>query len=222
MTATARSNSEWFVALRADGSSAQQAAFGELGHYLQRVLCTYIGRRGRTLPGLAGLARQEQEQLAQEYVQEALVLIYQKLPQYSEEGSFLGWATTVALRLAGEGLRKAHWRSPRFTANEMEEGADDADSHRALRQWVDEASTLLEKQVQLRTILHLVEQCIVQELSEQQRQAFLARFVDGQSNEEIALAVGASPSVVYQRIHQARKKLKQRLNEAGYNLNEFL
>lgn len=217
-----RSNADWVATLQANGSAAQHAAFRELGNYLQRVVCTYIWKRGHALPGLVSLARPEQERLAEEFVQEALITIYQKLNQYSGGGSFLGWATTIALRIAGEELRKAHWHSPRLTFDQDAGSAAASASPPLHPEPADPKAVPLDRHVQLQAILHLIDQALQAECSEQQRRAFLARFVDGHTYDEIAATLNISPSAVYQTIHQARRKLKQRLLEAGYQVEEFL
>lgn len=216
-----RSNRQWVALLRADGSPQQQAAFCELSDKLYRVLCTYVGRRSPGLPALASLNRQEQEALAADFTQEALLAIYQKLDQYNESGTFLGWAITVATRIAGEGLRRAHWHSPRLPHN-WGENTEDGQGTYPLNEPFDSKQHSLEKQMLLQAVISLINQTIEDNLSVQQRTAFLARFRDDLTHEEIAEATGVAPSVIYQRIHQARLKIKRRLQEAGYEIDEFL
>jgi RNA polymerase sigma-70 factor (ECF subfamily) len=149
-------------------------------------------------------------------------MVYQKLNQYSGGGSFLGWATTIALRIAGEELRRAHWHSPRLSFDQDAGSTADSAGSFPHPEPADPKAVPPERHVQLQAVLQLIEQALQAECSEQQRRAFLARFVDGHTYDDIAATLNISSSAVYQTIHQARRKLKQRLLEAGYQVEEFL
>lgn len=212
-----RSNAEWVEVLSQQGTAAQHDLFLELGRYLHRIVCDYVGWRSASLPGLATLSQTEQEELAHDFVQQALILIHQQLPQYRGEGAFLSWAATIAIRKAGEELRKAHWRTVRYdpTAN----GWDDAD-------WRVEWSVMSlpdpghspDDRVLMQEVWQVINRTIEEDLSGQQRQAFVARFIEERTHREIADMEGVTASVIYQRIHQARLKIKRRLLAAGYEI----
>lgn len=217
-----RSDAEWVEVLKQDSSPVQREAYQDLGTYLHRVVCNYIWKRGTNLPGLAGLDRREQEALAKGFVQEALLTIYQKLDQYRGEGSLLAWATTIAVRIAGDELRKTHWRSPRIPPHrDTDDEAETEDRRFSFEDWADTAIVSPEKQTQLQELLRIVDQAVREDLSARQRQAFRARFVDDRTNDEIAADLGISRGAVYLLIYEGRKKIKRRLLEIGYSLAEF-
>lgn len=211
-----RSNDEWIAALSQDGTDAQAELFIELGTYLHRIVCGYIGRRGLSLTGLASLSNVEQAELAYEFVQETLIQIYARLTDYRGEGAFLSWTTTIAIRKAGEELRRAHWQTERYDPTMPMPATSGIGAPQSLPSLPD-LSQRPDTQALTAEMWREIAQSVEDDLSEQQRRAFLARFVDDRTNHEIAVAEGVTPSVIYQRIHQARLKIKRRLEAAGYD-----
>ena len=207
-----RTNSEWVNELSKDGSQEQEQAFRDLGSLLFRRVCTYIALRAGTLPSLRDLHRQEQEARAQGIVQEALLTIYQQLSAYREEGSFLGWATTIARNLARRRLGKADEQTERFPQNE----------ETRIASLPDLKSLTPEQQTKVNEILALIEWIVQNNLSDRQRRAFAYRFINGYNNEEIAELLEITSNAVYGLIFQARTKIKRCLQEEGYDLEEYV
>jgi RNA polymerase sigma-70 factor (ECF subfamily) len=207
-----RSNEEWVDLLSRDGDLIQHTGFVELGRILYGIVCDQVRRRAVSLPGLAALSQAEQHELARDFVQEALLQIYIKLPSYRGEGAFTSWAITIALRIMGQELRRAHWQTPRF---DVIPGQSARTFSIAANDYLPEAHLLLQE------MQRALDTAIEEDMSPQQRRAFLARFVSGFTNEEIAQAEGASLNAIYQRIHQARLKVKQRLLEVGFEASEL-
>lgn len=210
-----RSNEEWLAGLKQDGAPQQATCFQELGRYLYCVVISYLERRGEDLVGFAFLAAPEREELARDLVQQTLHKVYLKLNEYRGEGPILAWAATIALRTAADELRRAHWRTIRTDAiADLASRIPPADP----QPLIGEVRTP-DVQLQMSEMWELVSRAVEEDLSEQQRRAFLARFVDGLTNGEIGTLEGVEPSVIYQRVHQARVKIKRRLREAGYELS---
>jgi RNA polymerase sigma factor (sigma-70 family) len=210
-----RSNEEWLAALKQDGTPQQEACFQDLARYLYCAVISYIERRGENLVGFSSLAASEREELARDFVQQSLHKVYLKLNEYRGEGPFLAWAAAIALRTAADELRRAHWRTIRMDAiTDLASGVPLTDPQPLMGK-VRAPDT----QLQVAEMWDLVNRAVEKDLSEQQRRAFLARFVDELTNGEIAALEGVEPSVIYQRIHQARVKIKRRLRDAGYELS---
>jgi RNA polymerase sigma-70 factor (ECF subfamily) len=209
-----RSNEEWLAGLKQDGAPQQAIYFQELGRYLFCAVISYMERRGQNPVGFASLAGPEREELARDLVQQSLHKVYLKLNEYRGEGPFLAWAATIALRTAADELRRAHWRTIRTdTIADLTSQIPPTDSQPLMGK-----VRAPDVQLQLSEMWDLVNRAVEEDLSEQQRRAFLARFVDGRTNGEIGALEGVEPSVIYQRIHQARVKIKRRLRDAGYEL----
>lgn len=184
-----RSNEEWVAALRDDGSRAQQQALIELSHFLCSVVNTYLWKREITV---------EREALAQDLAQDALLQIYQKLDQYSGKSPFQHWAATIATRTAGQELRKKRWQEVELPDYSRPDYLGVSPSVEA---------GVVEQQVLTRALETA--------LSQQQRRAFLARFVDGYTNDEIAAGLGITRKAAYQLIYEARRKLRDELVGVG-------
>lgn len=71
-------------------------------------------------------------------------------------------------------------------------------------------------------MLELIETAIEQDLSERQHFAFTAQFLEDRSSDEIAGELDATRNAVYMLIHEARKKIKRRLTEAGHTPEDVL
>ena len=63
---------------------------------------------------------------------------------------------------------------------------------------------------------------INEELTERQRAAMIALAVQGVPMEVVAEQLGTNRNALYKLLHDARKRLKQRLAQRGYPLEELL
>jgi RNA polymerase sigma-70 factor (ECF subfamily) len=207
-----RTNAEWVDFLAHDGDPSQVSAFEELGRVLYPVVSAYLRRRSPSLPGLSGLSETEQSELARDFVQQTLEQVYRELDAYRGDGAFLSWATTIALRFAGQELRRAHWQTQRF---------DPTKDERSYAMALVDGGQLPENHVIAGEIQRAVKLAIKDDMSEQQQRVFNARFVQGRTYDEIAAAEGISASAAYQRVHQARLKIKHRLCAAGFEAWEL-
>ncbi len=156
--------------------------------------------------------RRRQSELARDFVQQTLEQVYRELDAYRGDGAFLSWATTIALRFAGQELRRAHWQTQRF---------DPTKGERSPVMARIDGNQLPENQVIAGEIQRAVKRAIEDDMSEQQQRVFIARFVQARTYDEIATAEGISTSAAYQRVHQARLKVKNRLRAAGFEAWEL-
>jgi len=217
----ARNDQEWVSQLQSGDPGVQRQAFLDLGQYLYRAVYNYLCMRRTTLVRLRDMEQEELEELARGFTQEALRVIWEKLPTYAGRGKFTAWAATIAVRIAGYELRKPHWQERRLPlkAGNPSDGDDLVDSQ---WQWRDVEALSPERSAQQREILSLIEAAIREDLSERQRWAFIAQFFEERSSDDIAREMGTTRTAVYQLIHEARKKVKRRLLETGYTLEDIL
>jgi len=68
----------------------------------------------------------------------------------------------------------------------------------------------------------LITTTLQQDLSERQRLAFVAQFIEDRTSGEIAEELNVSRNAVYMLIFEARKKIKRRLLEAGHAPEDVL
>jgi RNA polymerase sigma-70 factor (ECF subfamily) len=144
-------------------------------------------------------------------VQDALVRILDRLPQFEGRSRFLTWATSIAIRVAMSELRRQRWKDVSLDA--VIAGADLA-PERAIdhdpgpdARWEREA------------ILDAMHELIRNGLTEKQRAALLAE-LRGMPQDEIARHLGSNRNAVYKLTHDARKRLKRGLETAGFTAED--
>ncbi|MFQ5592838.1 MAG: RNA polymerase sigma factor [Anaerolineae bacterium] len=217
-----RTDQEWLSDLRAAGE-VQRRAFADLGRYLYHVVFNYLRQRQAGVVRLQQLDAAELEELARGFAQDALQAVWEKLSTYEGRGKLTSWAATIAVRTAAYEIRKPYWREPRMSlppahnpdANPEEWGGPN-------REW--QATTDLSPDARLQTaeILDLIETTLQHDLSERQRLAFVAQFIEDRTSDEIAEELGVSRNAVYMLIFEARKKIKRRLIEASHAPEDVL
>lgn len=219
---TPRSNDEWVAALQADGTEQQRAAFEELGSFLRRRIFQDIYRRASSLPALAQLAASELEAVTDEVVQESLIRIYQKLDIFADSGNFLNFALIIARNLMIDGFRKKRW-----TTIPLSPIAERSDAHQSgrvrsiLDEFSDSRQTLDNTNAVYMEMTQIVFDAINEDLSQNQATAFVAYEFRNLSSREIAELIGKSPSAVDQLRFQAREKIKKRLAQRGYTVEDL-
>lgn len=218
-----RSDQEWVAQVRDGEGQVQRQAFLDLGRYVHRAVFNYLHSRRATLPRLRELDDQELEELARGFTQEALRIVWEKLPTYAGRGKFTSWAATIAIRAAGYELRKPYWKAKRLPLP-LEDDLETSLSRPATsyQQWPDTRAVSPEMGVQTQEILSLVGSAVHEDLSARQRLAFITQFVEERTSDDIARELGTSRTAVYQLVHEARKKVKWRLLKAGYTLEDVL
>jgi len=145
-------------------------------------------------------------------VQDSLLRILDRLDQFEGRSQFVTWATTIAIRVAMSELRRHRWRDV-----SLEQVISDAapGSH-----WGTDVASRPDGQTERTAILESMHNVIETQLSEKQREALLAE-MKGMPQEEIARHLGSNRNAVYKLTHDARKKLKQGLEAAGYSADDF-
>ena len=218
-----RTNEEWGADLRNDGSPEQIQAFEDLGRYLFVVAHNYLLKRRPGTPGLSDLADSEIAEEAQHFVQDALLIVWQKLCSY-RDGRFLSWAKTIAINEVRQELRKKRWhaivRPPEEIESGSEEdrpGGDDWLSRLARR--ID-AQLCAEQSVQFNEVMDLILRTLREKLSERQRRAFLGCVLKNKPYAVVAREIGAKINRVYGIVYECRKILKRQLEEAGFTLQD--
>jgi len=185
----------WPAALRATDSGEQAAAVRALREQLQNGL--RIALNGRSDVSEAHL---------EDFAQESLLRVLDRLDQFQGRSKFTTWAQAIALNVAFTELRRKRWQDVSLDAL-MADGerlaeptmiADDALG-------ADEDRTRL-----VATLRHAIEN----DLTPKQRAAILGELREMPFDQIVEL-LGTSRSAAYKMLHDARRALKQRLHEAG-------
>lgn len=194
-----RNNEDWLAQL-SSVDSVQTLAISDLGSALLRGLRGAISKRSHV-----------DESFLEDVVQDSLMLILAKLNQFEGRSQFLTWATSIAIRVAMSKLRRKQWED--VSLEEMIENGDlelgiiNDDNSRPEILW--EKDSMLDK-------MHTV---IQDDLTEKQRIALLAE-LKGIPQDEIARHLGSNRNAIYKLTHDARKRLKQGLEAAGYKAGD--
>ena len=148
----------------------------------------------------------------EDIAQDALVRILDRLDQFEGRSQFTTWAMAVAVRLATSQLRRKHTQDISLDGltgnNSLKiEFADDS---------VEKPSAGIERTSLLGKLQELIDEC----LTDRQRWAIQA-LLNGVPIEEIARRTDSNPNAVYKLVHDARTRLKQGFEQAGYTPDDL-
>jgi RNA polymerase sigma-70 factor (ECF subfamily) len=194
-----RTSEAWLVALRAHGP-ARDEAIADLHALLLRAARFELRRRRGML---AGIGTSEAEDLAQQAADDALVAVLAKLDRYRGESRFTTWAYKFALLEAAVKARRRVW-------HDREVGLDD-------ERW----STFGDRthgpaaQAESGELLDAVREAVTETLTPHQRQVLLAVAVGDVPIDVLSERLNTTRGALYKTIHDARRKLRARLEEQG-------
>ncbi len=195
-----RDNDEWVRSLAGDGPASEAAQ-----RDLRRVLVSGL----RRILASRGL----HEDLCEDFAQEALVRIRQRLAAFRGESRFLTWALSIAMRVAFDELRHKRWTDVSF--EELT-----ADAQRPLA-FEPRAEASQEKALVRERVLAELRDVIENKLTDKQRRVLVAE-LNGMPHAEIADALEMNRNAVYKLSHDARKRVKFHLEAAGLSDAEVL
>ena len=200
-----RTNENWLDALR---PVPEPEALEELRSILMRGLRA----------SLAGRVDGDVEALSEDFAQEALLKILNSLGTFRGESRFTTWAQKIAIHIALSELRRRRWKD--VPLQNYTEGAEGEElTPVLLTDPQPQPDRIADQSEMLRTVQSL----IFEELSERQRTAMLAILQDGLPLPVVAERMGTNPNALYKLLHDARQRLKQRLEEkTGLSAQELL
>lgn len=197
-----RTNEEWLAALR---GPRNEEALADLRAALVRGLkVTFAGR-------MRGL-----DESAEDFAQEALIRILDNLDSFRGDSRFTTWAQKVAVRVALTELRRKRWRD--VSLQEMV--ARYEESGREVAALADPSSP--EKQVARKMMVERLQRFMVEDLTDRQRQAMVVVMFQGMPGGEAARRMETTRGALYKMLHDARKKLKRRMEAEGLSSREVL
>jgi RNA polymerase sigma-70 factor (ECF subfamily) len=195
-----RGNDEWVRALADDGPAGEEA---------RRELRLHLVRGLRHILASRGLA----EDLCEDFAQESLLRIRERLAAFRGESRFTTWALSIATRVAFDELRHKRWKDVSFEA-----ATADALLPVAFETGSDASR---EKGLLRERVLAELREVIENKLTDKQRRVLLAE-LNGMPHAEIADALGMSRNALYKLSHDARKRVKFHLESAGLSEVEVL
>jgi len=142
--------------------------------------------------------------------QDALMRILDRLSQFEGRSRFLTWATSIAVRVAMTELRRRRWKDVSL---------EDLHSRFDLAPPVSGAPPSGDSS-ERQTILLRMYEIIETELTERQRTVLLGE-LRGVSQDAIVEHLGTNRNAVYKLGHDARRKLKERLEASGFHAEDI-
>jgi RNA polymerase sigma-70 factor (ECF subfamily) len=195
-----RDNETWLVHLE-EGNPNQQLALSDLRLSLLRGLAGALSSRSYV-----------NESFLEDAVQEALILILTRIEQFEGRSQFMTWATSIAIRVAMSKLRRKQWKELSLDA-EIKAGHFEFED-------IDETNSNPEFHWTRSSVLQKLYTVIENELTEKQRIALLAE-LKGMPQDEIAKQLNSNRNAVYKLTHDARKRLKNGLELAGFEIADI-
>jgi RNA polymerase sigma-70 factor (ECF subfamily) len=192
----------WLERLGASGPR-RDAAVIELHALLLKAARFEINRRRASLPHLRG---DDQEDLAQQSADDALLAVLAKLGDFRGEARFTTWAYKFALLEASVKVRRRAWQGREIpiaedawavladTASSTGAHVEDTELFGALREEIEGA------------------------LSEHQREVLVAVTLNDVPIDVLAERLETTRGALYKTLHDARRKLRTALAERGFGI----
>lgn len=192
-----RDNSQWVKELRSEGPM-RDAAISDLRVMLLNSLKPVLKARLGSI-----------DVLLDDFVQDSLLKILRSLDQFQNRSQFVSWATAISIRVALTELRRRRWHDVSLEKLIADTGFQPST-----------ASNPTDDLFPRQEIVEAMYRIIGSGLTEKQRIVLLAE-IKGMAQEEIARQMGSSRNALYKLSHDARHRLKQGLEQAGFTGRDF-
>jgi RNA polymerase sigma-70 factor (ECF subfamily) len=192
----------WTEGLRA-GSPDYRRTTAELHAMLVRVARHELGRRRHALGGVGG---PELDDLAQQSASDAMMSILSKLEEFRGASRFTTWAYKFVIFDVSAKVARHAWRHRRPEQEPAWEQVPDAFG-------VQPAQT-----AERREQLTVLSRAITSQLTDRQRQVFVAVALNDVSIDVLALKLHSNRNALYKNLFDARRKLRACLAAAGHPL----
>lgn len=203
-----RTNKQWVADLSKAGE-AQETALSDLRAIILRGLPYALSK-------YMNPSDPQLESLSEEVAQDTLLRVLDSLNTFEGRSKFTTWVHKIAVRIALTELRRKRWRD--VSLDELTERAPGEgplgllEAHEAGPEVVAEQSDMIEQ----------LQRVISEELTEKQREALIATRIRGMPIEEVAQRMGTNRNALYKLLHDARQRLKSRLEEEGLSPEDVL
>lgn len=203
-----RTNEDWMADLHSSGQS-KESALTDLRAIIIAGLPYALSKW--ILPGDPRFLS-----LVEEVTQETILRAIAKMDTFEGRSQFTTWVHTIAVRIALTELRRAKWRE--VSLDEIQQGDDPEDEAREM----PDQNLGVEKSIENKEMMNMLQQVMQQELTDKQRKALMAVAVQGMPLEEVARRMGTERNALYKLLHDARLKLKKHLEKQGLSPLEIL
>jgi RNA polymerase sigma-70 factor (ECF subfamily) len=150
------------------------------------------------------------------FVQDALLKILDNLGSFRGESRFTTWAQKIAVHEAFTELRRKRWGN--VSLDDLIERYEGDYTPAVLT----DPEPSPEQQVTRERLLEMVKRLIADELTDRQRRAMVAVVFAGMPTEEVARRMDTNRNALYKLMHDARQRLKRRMEAEGISLDDAL
>ena len=196
-----RDDHNWTRDLASDVPVLRNDAVRDLRDMLFRGLSKSLPKHGRM-----------DDAFLEDIVQEASMKILEKLGDFEGRSKFRTWAVTIAVRTAVSKMRNREWRNV-----SLDSVTSSAEFDPQLA--VDRSETANRTNSRM-VMLGKLKELIDSELTERQWIAITAE-LRGMPLPQIAEKLGSNTNSIYKLLHDARKKLRSGLEEAGFTVDDL-
>jgi RNA polymerase sigma-70 factor (ECF subfamily) len=197
-----RTNQEWLAELQ---GAERDEALSDLRAFLVRGL-RYA---------LASYSNVDDEAI-EDFVQDALLRILGALDTFRGESKFTTWAQKIAVRVAFTELRRRRWQDVSL------DGIVESQSMDFVPDMMIDKSAGPDQQAVQHIFLETLGRLVEAELTAKQRQALVAVRIQGMPLEEVARRMGTNRNALYKLLHDARMRLKRKMEAEGLSPEEVL
>ena len=192
----------WLDGLRATGA-ARILALERLHDQLLRAAHSEANRRRHLYPEIGGA---ELEDVCRQAADDAVVAVTAKLDDYRGDSRFTTWAYGFAVFEISVKLRRHAWRGRTIPT------ADDDVTWNRLATGGSTAQARIEST----DLLDALRRAVAEELSPRQREVFVAVALNDVEIDAVAERLQSTRGAVYKVLHDARRKLRLRLEREGH------
>ena len=196
----------WLDGLRATGSERARV-LERLHDLLLRAAYAEAYRRSHFYPEIGGT---ELDDLCRQAADDAVVAVTAKLDGYRGASRFTTWAYSFAIFEISTKLRRHAWRQGRIPTAD-----DDATWDR-----LAERAGTAQAKAESAELLGALRRAIAEELTPRQRQVFVAVTLNDVEIDVVAGELHSTRGAVYKVLHDARAKLRGRLEREGHLTQE--
>jgi RNA polymerase sigma-70 factor (ECF subfamily) len=192
----------WLARLRGDGPVRDQAC-SDLRHLLLNAARYEVQRRGSALTHLGGA---DHDDLAQQSADDALLAILAKLDDFRGDARFTTWAYKFALLEAGVKVRRRAWQGREVHLESEHWGA------------IADQGSSPARDAEANELIAAVRDAIARALTPHQRQILVAITLNDVPIDVLAERLNTSRGALYKTLHDARRKLRDHLAQAGHEI----
>lgn len=206
--ASKRSNSEWNEHLSSDGDEKEEA--------LKDLRAVIVRGLPYALSSWLSPADPQFDDLIEEVAQETLLRVLTHMHTFEGRSQFTTWVQKIAVRLAITELRRKRWQDTSL------DGLLDVEGTTIGTRLMVDPSPSPELITEQSEMMEQIQRLIKEELTEKQSKAMIAIRVHGMPIEEVARRMDMTRNALYKLLHDARIRLKKRMEEEGLTPEDVL